>query len=134
LFGFLPVVLLGHLALLRWAGTRAAWLWLVGASFLFYAWWHPPFLLLLLARLAANYTVGRLVSDERSPASVRRAWLAVGVGGNLAVLGWFKYAGFLAANVVALVGAPILSLPEIALPLAISFFTFQQIAYLVDAH
>ncbi len=131
LFGFLPVCLLGHTLALRFGG-RAAMAWLVGASLFFYGWWYAPYLLLLLASMAVNYGLGVRLGRDR-PEAERKRWLTVGILFDLGLLAWFKYANFLAGNVEALFGVS-LGLPPIALPLAISFFTFQQVAYLVDAY
>lgn len=116
---FLPVVLAGFFLLGRRSVTAAAW-WLAAASLFFYGYWNPRFLPLLLTSVVLNYRLGARL--QRRPS---RRWLAAGVAANLLALGWFKYAGFLAASV----GLP---LPEIVLPIGISFFTFTQIAFLVD--
>jgi alginate O-acetyltransferase complex protein AlgI len=132
-FIFLPLTLAGFLAL-RGAGlVTAAALWLFLASTVFYGWWNPAYLWLIYAVMGANYVVGRLLADAPWPPPARRALLVAGVGGNLAVLGWFKYANFLADNFAALTGHD-LTLAKITLPLAISFFIFQKIAFLVDSY
>lgn len=128
LFGFLPAVLLGFFVIGRYARPYWAMLWLVVASLFFYGWWRPELVLLILGSAVVNYMFG--VRLGRSPG---KALLAVGIGFNLVLLGWFKYSGFLAdlINEVAAAGLP---LPSVVLPLGISFYTFQQIAYLVDAN
>ncbi|MFF7710997.1 MBOAT family O-acyltransferase [Pseudomonas sp. NPDC007930] len=126
--GFLPVVLLGFLLLARHGHPRAAALWLTLASLVFYGWWAPANLPLLLASIAFNYGLGGYLRRKRS-----RAGLVLGVMVNLALLGYFKYTGFIMGNLAPLFGGH-WAIPDIVLPLAISFFTFQQIAYLVDAH
>ncbi|MBN8925518.1 MAG: acyltransferase [Rhodospirillales bacterium 69-11] len=130
ILGFLPVCLGGFFLLGRAAGRVWGLRWLVAASFVFYAWWRPPFVLLLGASIAANYLLGRhllgLARSGRQRAA--RLWLAGGVAANLILLGWFKYADFLLQTIAP--GAPALHL---FLPLAISFFTFQQIMFLVDS-
>lgn len=125
-FGFLPPALFGAWALMRLSGPRATIGWLVLASLLFYGWWNPVHLVLLGASTVANYLLGRVL--QRHP---RRWLLAIGIAGNLCVLGYFKYAAFLAATIAAATGLP-LGIEAVALPLAISFFTFQKIAYLID--
>lgn len=125
---FLPVVLLGYLWLNR--HTRAALGWLVVCSLFFYGWWEPVYLLLLLGSIVFNYVVAGQLGRE-VPNSGR--WLLFGVSLNLLAIGWFKYAGFIALNLDMLFGLQ----PDwqgIVLPLAISFFTFQQVAFLVDCH
>jgi alginate O-acetyltransferase complex protein AlgI len=120
LFAFLPLVAVGAFLLARLAGTRAAMAGVVVASLVFFGWHRPVMVALLLASMAGNYALGLRLARSGSP-----GLLAVGVAGNLALLGWFKYAGFLAVNLG-------LAVPAVALPLAISFWTFQQVAWLVD--
>ncbi|BCX49472.1 alginate O-acetylation protein [Haloferula helveola] len=137
---FLPITLVGFL-LLRKASYRAAVVWLVLASLTYYAYWipvpgedwSPKWLLLILGSCVFNFLVGRGLSRRTATDSNgRKALLAIGVGANLAVLGVFKYAGLFAktAAFLADTGIPV---PQLILPLGISFFTFQQIAYLIDA-
>ncbi|HET6519940.1 MAG TPA: MBOAT family O-acyltransferase, partial [Geminicoccaceae bacterium] len=125
---FLPVVWVGFFLLGARGHARLALAWLTLASLFFYAWWNPAYLPLLLLSIACNYLVGRAL--RRRPS---KALLAFGVAANLAAIGYFKYAGFLALSVSHLPGVH-LDLGHIVLPLAISFYTFQQIAYLVDAY
>jgi alginate O-acetyltransferase complex protein AlgI len=108
---------------------------LLCASLLFYAWGEGRFLLVLALSVLINYcfglAVGRAVSDAR-----RRLWLRLGVAANLILLALFKYAVFLITNcnlVLARLHAT-LPVPDIHLPVGISFFTFMGISYLVDIH
>lgn len=115
--------------------NRARKIWLLAASWVFYAGWDPRFLLLLWASTAANFVAGLGIARAQS-VSARRAWLVGGVVFDLGVLGAFKYAGFFldaATEVLALLGIGA-ALPAVAvvLPIGISFFTFQGISYLVD--
>jgi D-alanyl-lipoteichoic acid acyltransferase DltB (MBOAT superfamily) len=128
IFLFLPLTLAGFFAAARLGGERAAQLWLIAASIFFYGWWNPVYLPLLGAVMAFTYGVGRRLSAQPS-----KPLLAAGIAVLLAVLGWFKYAGFLVANLDALTGAD-WAVGAVVLPLAISFFTFQKIAYLVDSY
>ena len=130
LFGFLPAAFGLFFLLGRFQWHRAALASLVVSSLAFYAYWNPPFVLLLLFSMGMNYTVGLGLDGRKSRR--QRALLAGGIGLNLLLLGYFKYAGFLVQTTAWLTGKP-LSVPDIFLPLGISFFTFQQIAYLVDA-
>ena len=123
---FLPACLLAARAARRLpSGTLCI---VLAASLVFYGWSNPPELLLLGGSIAANYLIGQRILAAARDGQARRAGvlLAAGVGGNLLLLGWFKYADF-AAGIVGL--AP----PHPALPLAISFFTFQQIMFLADS-
>ncbi len=129
--GFLPVALVGFFLSGRFGGTRWALRWLVVVSLFFYGWWNPKFVALLAGSILGNYAFGRhilrLAADDRRSAA--RSWLIAGVSANLALLGWFKYANFLTHDVL------LLNTPElhIFLPLAISFFTFPQIMFLVES-
>jgi alginate O-acetyltransferase complex protein AlgI len=126
LFQFLPAVALAFAAARRHS-PRAGILVLVGASLFFYAAWRPIYLLLLMASIAVNFSLGLLMENPRR----RRAVGLTGVALNLALLCYYKYTGFILGSIDMLTGAPP-PLLNIVLPLGISFFTFQQIAYLVD--
>ena len=133
LFLFLPVTLAGAFFLVRYRTSLAVG-WLVLASLFFYGWWSWRHVPLLLASIAFNYFAGEAIARRGGkPGGNAFGVLCGGVAVNLAVLGYFKYAGFLAANVDALLGAG-MRMEAIVLPLGISFFTFTQIAYLVDVY
>ncbi|HQT46242.1 MAG TPA: MBOAT family protein, partial [Acidocella sp.] len=106
-------------------GRRAALGWIFCCSLAFYAWWKPILVLLLVVSILLNFFVGKRIVVEKQG----RAWLIAGLAFNLGLLCFFKYANFFSA----LLG---MSPPfgGIYLPLGISFFTFQQIMYLVDTH
>jgi D-alanyl-lipoteichoic acid acyltransferase DltB (MBOAT superfamily) len=129
--GFLPLALAGFFLAGRVGGTHWALRWLVAASLFFYGWWNPKFVLPLAGSILANYGCGQqilsLTREGRQLAA--RRWLIGGVAANLALLGWFKYANFMIQGVLQL-HTPEL---EIFLPLAISFFTFQQIMFLTES-
>jgi D-alanyl-lipoteichoic acid acyltransferase DltB (MBOAT superfamily) len=125
IFLFLPVTLALFHALRRFSWMAA--LTAVSAlSLVFYALWDPRYLALLLPSLIVNYWLGEVLARTR-----RRTWLWVGITLNLAVIGWFKYSLFFYVNLAGDAAAPNF-LRDIALPLGISFITFQKIAYLVD--
>lgn len=128
IFGYLPVTAALFFLL---AQRSAVWAcaWLTFASLAFYAYWNPANLPILLGSIAFNYLAGLAIF--RAPAYARPA-LYIGIGGDLALLAYYKYAAFLVDNLNAWLN---LGLPACAveLPLGISFFTFTQIAYLVDA-
>lgn len=127
---FLPAVLAGYFWLGR-RGNLAPVIWLALASLAFYATGNWQFVALLLASIGFNYGVGWLLIAAQLLPSQRRAALVLGVAGDLLVLGIFKYAGFAADNVNALTGTHLAV--HILLPVGISFYTFTQIAFLVDA-
>jgi len=131
IFLFLPIVLLGYFALGR-TGQPAPVIWLALASLLFYAVSNWQFVILLLASIAFNYLIGLLLISRRLSGRLRFCVLTIGVAGDLLALGTFKYAGFLAANLNALLSTGFHL--DILLPVGISFYTFTQIAFLVDAY
>jgi len=133
LFLFLPVTLAGAFVLARRSSSLAVG-WLVLASLFFYGWWSWRHVPLLLASIAFNYFAGEAIARRGGePGGRAFGLLSAVVVANLALLGYFKYAGFLVANVDVLAGAN-LRIEAIVLPLGISFFTFTQIAYLVDVY
>jgi len=128
LYLFLPAVLFAHTLLPGLLGNMA----LLLASLVFYAWGEGVYVLVMLASIAGNYAIGRVIGG--STAASRRGGLALGVGVafNLALLGYFKYSGWLAAELAAWLGSTPSELTEVHLPIGISFFTFQALSYLVD--
>src|SRR3984893_211021 len=131
IFLFLPVALLGYFALGRLSNLFPV-IWLALASFAFYAVSNWQFVPLLLASVAFNYLIGLLLITSRLRNRLRFAALTLGVAGDLLVLGYFKYAGFLAANLDAVFSTGFTV--DILLLVGISFYTFTQIAFLVDAY
>lgn len=131
IIGFLPMTLFLYYFSAKKCGPACAKWVLILASLFFYSWWDVGNLPILLGSIAVNYlTAERILAAEGGK---RNIWLAIGVAFNLALLGYFKYAGFTVDNLNGLLGMQ-LPVPEIALPLGISFFTFTQTAYLVDAY
>src|SRR5215470_11785659 len=131
IFLFLPVVLAGYF----WLGRRsnlAPVIWLALASLVFYSVSNWQFVALLVASIAFNYLIGYLLIAAKLAPAVRLAALTAGVAGDLVVLGIFKYAGFFAANLNALFATHFVV--SVLLPVGISFYTFTQIAFLVDAY
>ncbi len=126
LFIFLPAVLAGF-HLLHLKSRRAALAWVTAGSLVFYGYWDPRYLGLIIPSIALNCALGHLIARSRG-----RAWLALGVAANLAVIAWFKYSLFIFLTVAGQGAEPPGFLKGIVLPLGISFFTFQQIAYLVN--
>src|SRR5580704_503599 len=131
IFLFLPITLLGYFVLGR-VGNLAPVIWLALASLAFYSVSNWQFVALLLASIAFNYVIGRLLISTHLRPGPRFAVLTVGIAGDLLVLGYFKYAAFLAANLNALFSTGLTV--NILLPVGISFYTFTQIAFLVDAY
>ena len=131
IFLFLPIVLLGFHLIGKQGHHRVAIAWLVGASLFFYGWWNPAYLGLMLISIFFNYGVGVALGGAPKQPN-KKPILIFGLAANLGLLAYFKYANFFVDNLNNIAGTDI-ALEQIVLPLAISFFTFQQIAYLVDA-
>ena len=132
---FLPITLIMWFLLKHLWGIRIALAGLILASFIFYATWNISFLFILLGSISVNFWLAQQILSSRKQNRLRNAksWLIAGLTFNLAVLFYFKYAHFFASNIYGLFdqAAPF---PPILLPLAISFVTFQKIAYLVDCY
>ena len=131
IFLFLPAVLSGYFAAGR-VGRLAPVIWLALASLAFYSFGNWPFVALLLASIAFNYVIGLLLIARKLRPGLRFAVLTLGVAGDLLILGIFKYAGFLAANLNTVFSTGFAV--NILLPVGISFYTFTQVAFLVDAY
>ncbi|WP_235015181.1 MBOAT family protein [Oceanicoccus sp. KOV_DT_Chl] len=132
IFLFLPMVYVVF-QILHFKGKIISQIvWLTAASLFFYAWWNPSYLLLILLSIGANYAFSLLIVSQRAK-NHHRLFLVLGLLFNLCLLGYFKYANFFVDNINYLLTDDF-HLQKIILPLAISFFTFQQIAYLVDTY
>ena len=131
IFLFLPAVLAGTFLCGR-ASRLAPVVFLALASLAFYAIGNWQFVPLLVASIAFNFAIGHLLIERKLMPATRRAALIIGVGGDLVILGIFKYAGFFAANLNAVFATQFTV--NILLPVGISFYTFTQIAFLVDAY
>jgi D-alanyl-lipoteichoic acid acyltransferase DltB (MBOAT superfamily) len=130
---FLTAALFGYFRLSKYSIRLAIW-FLLFCSLIFYSYWSIRFLPLLLFSVAVNFFLGGVIIRRRAISSdASRGYLQVGLLFNLSLLIFFKYADFLLGNIAAVTGWPIHSL-GITLPIGISFFTFTQIAYLIDCH
>jgi D-alanyl-lipoteichoic acid acyltransferase DltB (MBOAT superfamily) len=130
---FLPIVLTGYFLVGPRVGKTIAHLWLVLASLVFYGWFNPAYLWIILSSVIVNYAVVRLIERCRIGGHARRAVFTLGILFNLGLIGYYKYADFLIENSNALLRTEFPAL-HILLPLGISFFTFQQISCVVDAY
>src|SRR5438270_9289913 len=132
-FLFMPIVWIGYVLALRLPWARAGIAFLGLALIFFYGYWNPAFLPLMLGSIVFNYLAGRLLDVRVCNASDRgrKAVLAGAVTANLAVLAYYKYANLLSSSIHSLTGiaTPVF---DVLLPIGISFYTFTQIAYLVD--
>jgi len=134
IFLFLPITLLIYFGLNKWKLIWASILWLIFISFVYYGWWNPKYVLLIVGSILFNYTIGTWLKRNRDTGRLKRkAVLIIGIFGDLLLLGYFKYANFFIFNFNSFSNSQV-PLLHIALPVGISFFTFTQIAYLVDVH
>lgn len=131
IFLFLPITLIGYFWMCGHRMAIGARAWLVIASLFFYSYWNVSYLPLILISMAFNFLVGTVLTNTHS--AHKKLLLIFGILVNVFLLGYFKYTNFVIDNLNAIGGFAI-SAKNIALPLAISFFTFQQIAYLVDSY
>jgi alginate O-acetyltransferase complex protein AlgI len=133
IFAFLPVMFFGYFYLLRKRLILSSKIWLIVGSFFFYGYWNIDYIPLLLGSIFVNFFIGSALANHTPSKASRNSLLIIGIGFNISLLAYFKYTDFLLENYNVLVGidAP---LPNIILPLGISFFTFTQIAFLVDAY
>ena len=128
ILGFLPLVFLISFWLVKNNRKDYAVNFLILSSLLFYGWYWPENVLILIFSITVNFVLSAHIKKHKC-----RFSLAAGIIFNLSMLAWFKYANFISDNISSLLNVPI-DLGHIVLPLAISFFTFQQIAYLVDIY
>ena len=144
IFLFLPLTFIIHLALLKWNKAVSGDIWLIAASFFFYSYTASQYLPLLIASIAVNFYLGKAISKISTYKTYRgkknlhsnvkcKILLLAGILFNIALLAYFKYADFFILN-IKLISSVDIPLLKLTLPLAISFFTFQQIAFLVDCH
>ncbi len=130
LFFFLPAVLLVYFAVPQKAKNAV----LLAASLLFYGYGEPIYILLMVGSILLNYTAGRLLGRFDSSRKKRRAVLIAAVAVNLLLLGFFKYASLFVSTVKLLPVFSFLPDPQIALPIGISFYTFQSMSYVIDTY
>ena len=125
---FLPAVFIAD-SLIK---TRYSNILLLSASLFFYAWGEPYYVFLMMFSILLNWGVGLIIG--RSSSGMRRAALTIGVVCDLLILGYYKYSGFFASIVNHAAGRDVLTVPELVLPIGISFFTFQAISYIADVY
>lgn len=126
---FLPVVLvLYYLAQERWRNVL-----LLAASLFFYAWGEPVYILLMVVSILINYMFG-CIMERTEGGTKKKFWLITAVVLNLGMLGVFKYAGFAVESINSIAGTEVLPHVEIALPIGISFYTFQALSYVIDVY
>lgn len=130
---FLPICFIGYFYLASHYSKDFTKPWLIACSLFFYGWWNKFFIPILVISMVMNFVISRLIIDNKYNFWSKKTYLIIGLIFNIALLSYFKYADFFLENINALFGTgqPLLNL---VLPLAISFYTIQQIAYLVDCY
>ncbi len=135
LWVFLPILMLLYFTIGKiWPHTKNYILLIF--SLLFYAWGEPKYVLLMIASIIVNYTFGLLIdrAGHKKKKKQKVLWLVLDILFNIGLLGHFKYFNFLVANVNNVFGAGTLTIGEIALPIGISFYTFQVMSYVIDLY
>lgn len=133
IFLFLPLTLSGYFMLNRKKLVAAARVWLVFASLFFYSYWDIRYLPLLLGSICFNYATGSVLGRSRLGGKEKQILLIFGIFCNILLLGYYKYSNFFISNLNHFLVHRIGPL-NLILPLGISFFTFTQIAFLVDSY
>ena len=130
---FLPASVALYYLTFYFLGQLSSKVFLIAASLFFYGFWDHAYLPLLIASIITNYAIGVILLKNQTNIFKKFLYFVLGVVFNLCLLGYFKYTAFILKNINSLVNFNI-KIPEVTLPLAISFFTFQQVMYLVDTY
>lgn len=133
---FLPILLVLYFSVGKIFPKTKNYILLI-FSLMFYAWGEPKYVLLMMPSILVNYVFGRLigtVTKKEKKKRWRTLWLVLDIIFNLGLLGHFKYFNFLVANINDVFGAGTLTIDEIALPIGISFYTFQVMSYVIDLY
>lgn len=131
---FLPITHIIYFLLLKKRVIVGAKTWLVLASLFFYGYWKVSYLPIMLFSILFNFTIGKTLSFDAKNIRINQKFIYIfGIIANILFLGYFKYTDFFIENINLATGSSF-HLPNILLPLAISFFTFQQIAYISDSY
>ena len=131
ILGFLPVSVFGYYLLSHLLGANASKIWLAASSFVFYGWWNPRFVILLVVSIAFNYLISWWIFASENYELRQKILLVFGIAANLAALAYYKYV-FAIFTFFHSVGVLPSGIDRIVLPIGISFFSFTQIGYLVD--
>ena len=130
LYLFLPIVLFFYYVLFK-KSRRLQNVWLLIVSLFFYAWGEPTFVLIMIGSIIVNWAFGLLVDRWRDNKSISKLIIAIDVAINLSILFVFKYLTFTGSIFNSVFGVD-LHIPDIALPIGISFFTFQAMSYVIE--
>lgn len=132
-FVFLPAALLGYFLLNRAKKYTLANCFLVGMSLWFYGYFNYSYLPIICVSITANYCLSKLIQSEKAGSALRKILLAVGLALNIGSIFYFKYYDFFIENINAVFRSGF-ALKHLVLPLGISFFTFQQVSYVIDSY
>jgi len=130
LFVFLPIVLLLYYIVPRPFWNPVLFMF----SLLFYGWGEPVYLILMVATILIDYCFGVVIHSRKQKNRSAKAVLITGIAVNLLILGFFKYAGFFAEQLKIIPVFSEISVPEITLPIGISFYIFQSMSYIIDVY
>ena len=133
ILAFFPIVLLGYFGLNHFRKYTAAKIFLIVASLYFYGYFNWWYLLIIVTSVVLNYSFSRVMLRERTARPLRRAVFLLALALNIGSLFYFKYYDFFIGNINALFQADF-PLLHLLLPLGISFFTFQQLSYVIDSY
>ena len=130
---FLPIVLLGYYSINHFIKDKdhGKW-WLVLSSLFFYGYWYPPYLFIILSSIIINFSLAKVIQPQEF-GKKKKTFFLLGLIFNIGLLGYFKYRDFFLENLNFVLSTDI-HFAKLALPLGISFFTLQQIAFLVDVY
>jgi len=134
IFGFLPLTFVLYFLLSRMRNKTPGKSFLVMASLLFYSWWNIYYLPVILFSLFFNYFFSLLLLRKQLEKYLLKSLLIAGIAVNLTLLGYFKYVNFIIENINQVLNSDIPLFEGLELPIGISFYTFQQIAFLVDTY
>lgn len=132
-FAFLPIVLIGYFGLNHFKKYNAAKIFLIAASLYFYGYFNWSYLLIIVSSVGLNYLFSRVMLSDKTASGIRKLVFAIALTANIGSLFFFKYYDFFIGNVNAVFGFS-MPLLHILLPLGISFFTFQQLSYVIDSY
>jgi alginate O-acetyltransferase complex protein AlgI len=133
IFAFLPITFLIFFGLSRFRLVKAALIWLTVASLFFYGYWDFANLPIMIVSIVLNHQLGERIATVKQGSKEAKITLAVGIILNLLIIGYYKYASFFLTSINVVIQTN-LSFPKVVLPPGISFYTFTQMAYLVDAY
>jgi len=133
IFLFLPITLIGYFTFNRFKKEKLAKAWLVFTSLYFYAYFNYWYLLIIIASIFSNYFIGQYFHNKGCTSWKRRLTLILGIIFNLGMIGYYKYYDFFIDNINSIFSTNI-PLLKVLLPLGISFFTFQQLSFVIDSY